>query len=144
MSQQSDEDKLIHSLRDHRDLKYWVMEQLRIQGVVCQETYGNDANGDIQLLDESDVAKVQLWALSQHQMFNPRESNVRLQSSRAPHPPHIEIKTSYLCGQEAEWIVMKETIITVVSASKISRPSQKKFIEAGIAFIANVPRSEFC
>ncbi|MEM8638212.1 MAG: hypothetical protein AAGG51_05230 [Cyanobacteria bacterium P01_G01_bin.54] len=143
MSQPSDEDKLIHSLQDHRDLKYWVMKQLRAQGLTCQETYGNDANGDIQLLDGADVTNVQAWALSQHQLFNPRESNVQLKSSRMSQNPHLEIKTSYLCGKEAEWIVMKETIIAVVSASKISRPSQKRLIEAGIIFIANVPRSEF-
>ncbi|NEO85463.1 MAG: hypothetical protein F6J87_14630 [Spirulina sp. SIO3F2] len=119
------------------------MEKLRDQGFACQETYGNNVNGDIQLLDDTDVSGVQTWILSQYQMFNPKDASLQPQPSRAPSEPHLEIKTSYLCGQEAEWIVRKETIIAVVSASRISRPSQKKFIEAGITFLANVPRSEF-
>lgn len=143
MSQQSDEDRLIGIIRAHRDLKYWVMEKLRAQGFACEETYDNDVNGDIQLLGDVNIAVVQAWVLSQHQWFNPKAENLQLKHSKTSSNPHLEIKTSYLCGQEAESIVTKETVIAVVSAGKISRPSQKRLLEAGIVFMMNVPRSEF-
>jgi hypothetical protein len=47
MAEISDEDKLIRVLQLHKALKQWVMGILREQGIACQETYGNDENGDI-------------------------------------------------------------------------------------------------
>jgi hypothetical protein len=143
MTQQSDEDKLIGILQDHRNLKYWVMQQLQDQGIECQETYGNHPDGDIALANANDVQKVQTWAMTMQQRFNPNESSVSFDQDSSVSGHYVEIKTTYLCGQEVECIIAKETVIAVVSAGKISRPSQKRFVAAGIRFVANVARGEF-
>ncbi|MEA5419230.1 hypothetical protein VB712_08310 [Spirulina sp. CCNP1310] len=143
MADQSDEDKLIQVLQDHRNLKYWVMQQLRARMIECQETYGNNSKGDIVLEDSNDALAVQDWAHEMHHFFNPDEPLTQQASGKLSDASYLEIKTTYLCGQEAEYIITKGTVVVVVSAAKISRPSQKKLAGAGISFVANVSRSQF-
>ncbi|MBF2027337.1 MAG: hypothetical protein IGS48_11290 [Oscillatoriales cyanobacterium C42_A2020_001] len=58
---ETDEDKMIHHYQIHRDLIGWLIGILEKEGVSCQRTIGNDANGDIfypNLEDEPRVKQI--------------------------------------------------------------------------------------
>lgn len=54
-----DEDKMIYKLTVHRDFIGWVINQLKEEGISAQRTTGNDRKGDILLINEADVPRVQ-------------------------------------------------------------------------------------
>jgi hypothetical protein len=142
MSEISDEDKLIKILKLHRDLKRWVMGQLLVQGIQCRETYGNDARGDILIIDRKNTAAAQERVQEIHHQFNPEDTTRQIKRLDVTEP-HIEVKTQYLYGEEVEEIIQYGTVIGVVSAAKISQPSKRKLSLAGIVYAENIPTTEF-
>lgn len=54
-----DEDKMIYKLKVHRDFIGWVIEQLKEEGISAKRTTGNDKKGDILLINQADVPRVQ-------------------------------------------------------------------------------------
>lgn len=143
MGLQSDEDRLIEVLRQHRDLKRWVMSQFADRGIPCQETYGNDEKGDIKLDRSADVAQVHETVLGWQCEFNPQCNAPSIVSSCQPSDPHVEIKTQYLYGQEVDGLIQQGTVVAIVSASRVSAPSQAKLQQSGIAFAENMPITTF-
>lgn len=143
MGLQSDEDRLIEVLRQHRDLKRWVMSQFADRGIPCQETYGNDEKGDIKLDRSADVAQVHETVLGWQCEFNPQCNAPSIVSSCQPSDPHVEIKTQYLYGQEVDGLIQQGTVVAIVSASRVSAPSQAKLQQSGIAFAENIPIAAF-
>lgn len=143
MEKQSDEDRLISILQQHRDLKRWTISQLTNHDIPCRETYDNDEKGDLKILNSADTVKVQQFVRDIHQQFNldaPIAPKVIVNSTSNPH---VEIKTQYLYGQDVEIIIKQGTVIGIVSANRISQPSQDKLNNAGIAFAENIPKSVF-
>jgi hypothetical protein len=143
MEKQSDEDKLIGILQQHRNLKHWVMAQLTIHNLPCRETYGNDEKGDIKIVNSADTLKVQQVVRDIHQQFNQDSPISPTATANSTSHPHLEIKTQYLYGKEVEIIIKQGTVIGIVSANRISQPSQHKLNNAGIAFAENIPKSAF-
>lgn len=138
----SDEDRLIRVLQLHKALKQWTIATLLRQGIVCQETYGNDEKGDIIVINPEDAPRVQQLLDEIQQQFNSNRSLTDRPAFESENP-HLEIKTQYLYGKEVELIIQKGTVIGIVSASNISQPSRLKLDQAGIAYVENVPLSEF-
>ena len=131
MARQSDEDRLIQILQHHKALKHWTMNQLQEEGIPCQETYGNDEKGDIVLITPKDGAQAQTVVEQIHQQFNnndPQEVTIARANLTPTDEPHLEIKTQYLYGQEVDSILEKKTVVGIVSANKISKPSRQKLI----------------
>jgi hypothetical protein len=143
MERQSDEDKLIGILQQHRNLKRWVIAQLTTHNIPCQETYGNDEKGDIKIFNSANTFKVQQVIRDIHQRFNQDDSISPTATANSTLNPHLEIKTQYLYGKEVEIIINQGTVIGVISANKISQPSRHKLNQAGIAFAENIPKSVF-
>jgi predicted transcriptional regulator len=56
--EQTDEDKMIKHLEDHRDLITWVVKKLGAEGIPCQRTTGNDPGGDIFYYNPEDEPRV--------------------------------------------------------------------------------------
>jgi hypothetical protein len=54
-----DEDKMIYKLKVHRDFIGWIIEQLKEEGISAKRTTGNDRKGDILLINQADVPRVQ-------------------------------------------------------------------------------------
>lgn len=55
----TDEDRMIKRLEIHRDLIGNVIKKLEDAGIESRRTTGNDSSGDILIVNESDVPKVQ-------------------------------------------------------------------------------------
>lgn len=54
----TDEDRMIEVYRTHRDFIGWVIDRLRDEGIEARRTTSNDPNGDILIVNESDVPRV--------------------------------------------------------------------------------------
>ncbi|MEQ8464741.1 hypothetical protein [Coleofasciculus sp. E1-EBD-02] len=143
MEQQSDEDRLINILQKHKNLKRWVIAQLTSHYISCRETYGNDENGDIKIINSADTLKVKQLIREIHQQFNQNDSITATATVTSTSNPHLEIKTQYLYGKEVDIIINQGTVIGIVSANRISQPSKQKLNQAGIAFAENIPESTF-
>jgi len=143
MEQQSDEDRLINILQKHRNLKRWVIAQLTSQNILCRETYGNDENGDIKIINSTNTLKVKQMIREIHQQFNPNDSISATATVTSTSNPHLEIKTQYLYGKEVDIIIAQGTVLGIVSANRISQPSKQKLHQASIAFAENIPESTF-
>lgn len=55
----TDEDRMIKKLQIHRDLIGGIIKKLKKAGIEAKRTTGNDSSGDILIVNESDVPKVQ-------------------------------------------------------------------------------------
>jgi hypothetical protein len=55
----TDEDRMIYQLQVHKKCIGWVIEKLQAEGIPCKRTTGNDANGDILIVDENNAKRVQ-------------------------------------------------------------------------------------
>jgi hypothetical protein len=142
MAGTSDEDRLIKILELHRDLKRWVIKQLADQSVQCRETYGNDAKGDILIIDRENSFVAQERIREIHFQFNSEDAD-RQSGKLYVDEPHIEIKTQYLYGEEVEEIIQYGTVVGIVSAGRISQPGKRKLSLAGIVYAENIPITEF-
>lgn len=142
MSPISDEDRQIHALQVHKALKHWAIDQLQARGVLSEETYGNDSSGDIKISDSSGIQPSQALLQDLNCQFNVGSPSQSLQTS-ITDDPHLEIKGSYLYGQEVDEIISKRTVIGVIGASSISGLSKAKLNDSGIAYAENIPSSEF-
>lgn len=51
---------MIETLERHRDIKYMIMNILKKENIYCEETFGNDSNGDIKFNrnDKKEVIEV--------------------------------------------------------------------------------------
>lgn len=67
---ETDEDAMAHRLFVHRDMIGWVIKQLAQEGIQCQRTEGYDRNGDILLLNDNDVPKVQQIIRNYNKKYN--------------------------------------------------------------------------
>jgi hypothetical protein len=50
---------MIYKLKVHRDFIGWIIEQLKEEGISAKRTTGNDRKGDILLINQADVPRVQ-------------------------------------------------------------------------------------
>ena len=55
----TDEDRMIYKLKVHRNFIGWVIKKLKEQGIPCERTTGNDPNGDILIINQEDVPRLQ-------------------------------------------------------------------------------------
>jgi hypothetical protein len=108
----------------------------------CRETYGNDAKGDILILQQKDSPSAQKLIREIHCQFNLEDVYDRTIKVNV-NEPHIEIKTQYLYGEEVDEIIQYGTVIGVVSAARVSQPSKLKLSLVGIVYAENIPLSEF-
>lgn len=143
MSEISDEDRLIRVLQLHKALKKWVMSLLQSQAIECRETYGNDEKGDILIVRSQDTARVQQIVDELQQQFNLDRNNRRVETLIRTDNPHLEIKTQYLYGKEADILIQQGTVIGIVSAGQISQPARLKLEVAGIAYAEKIPLIAF-
>lgn len=67
---ETDEDKMIHQLRVHRNMIGWVIEQLKKEGIDCERTVDNDPSGDILFFKDGDVPKVQQIIRDYNKKYN--------------------------------------------------------------------------
>jgi hypothetical protein len=138
----SDEDKLIEALKAHKALKQWTMKTLQTEGIDCTETYGNDPRGDIRLNEKGKMQQAQSLLANTNTQVNPDASPQEV-LFREVEDPHLEIKTRYIYGKEVDRVIDKQTIIGLVSASRISQIGKQKFNASGIVFAENIPEPEF-
>lgn len=74
-----------------------------------------------------------------HRDFNDGEPIVMSQAKQPlTDNPHLEIKTQYLYGQEVDTIWQQKTVVAMVSANKISKPSRRKLSNSGVVYAENV------
>ena len=66
----SDEDNLIHKLTVHKKLKMFVMNELSKEGIPCEETSGNDPQGDILVVNPEDVPRAKEIIKSINSRYN--------------------------------------------------------------------------
>ncbi|HLP88660.1 MAG TPA: hypothetical protein VK184_08745 [Nostocaceae cyanobacterium] len=66
----TDEDEMIHHLQVHRNLIGWVIDRLRAEGIECDRTRGNDANGDIIYYKAEDEPRVKQIVREIHAKYN--------------------------------------------------------------------------
>lgn len=55
----TDEDKMIYTLKVHRDLIGWVIKKLKEEGILAERTTGNNSKGDILIVKREDAPRVQ-------------------------------------------------------------------------------------
>ncbi len=55
---ETDEDRMMHQLRVHKNFIGWVIDKLKEEGIPCSRTTGNDRKGDILVINEADVPQV--------------------------------------------------------------------------------------
>ena len=53
------EDRMIYRLTVHKNMITWLLSKLETEGITARRTMGNDSHGDIELLNPSDVLRVQ-------------------------------------------------------------------------------------
>lgn len=138
----TDEDLQIARLRIHRDLVGWVIVALEEVGILAERTRGNDENGDIRLLNSSDVILAKERLREIHQRLGGAAINLTAQASQGVY---IEIKaysgtpvTSTLARQ---WID-QQTLLGIVTTTTITQPAKALLNEADIAWIERFPESE--
>lgn len=56
---ETDEDRMIEKLTVHKKFIGWVIERLEVEGISARRTTGNDSKGDILVVNEEDVPRVQ-------------------------------------------------------------------------------------
>ena len=56
---ETDEDRMIEKLTVHKKFIGWVIERLEAEGISARRTTGNDSKGDILVVNEEDVPRVQ-------------------------------------------------------------------------------------
>lgn len=138
----TDEDLQIARLRIHRDLVGWVILALAAAGIPAERTKGNSANGDIRLLDSTDVIRAKERLRELHQQLGGEASNL---TARTSEGVYIEIKaysgTPVTSGLARLWIE-KQTILGIVTTTTITQPAKNLLNEADIAWIERFPESE--
>ena len=55
----TDEDRMIYHLTVHRNMITWLLKQLEDEGIEARRTTGNDSRGDIVILNQDDIPRVQ-------------------------------------------------------------------------------------
>ena len=56
---ETDEDRMMYHYRVHKHFIGWVIERLEAEGISAKRTTGMDRKGDILLINEKDVPRVQ-------------------------------------------------------------------------------------
>jgi hypothetical protein len=140
-SMSTDEDRQIERLLVHRNLVGWVIERLGQASIAAVRTMGNDANGDIRLLQTDDVirAKVVLRGVQQE-----LDGTLRTGRSQIGENVYIEIKaysTTTVTAALARRLVQKSTVMGVVTTGHITNPAKALFDEADIAWIERFPEA---
>lgn len=70
MERLSDEEKARQTLERHLNLKKWIMNLFKKDGIKSEETYGNDKRGDIIVVNPEDVPKAKKKIREINEKFN--------------------------------------------------------------------------
>lgn len=67
----TDEDKMIHKLKVHKNLVSWILGFLQREQIPSERTKGNNPNGDIFYYNEEDDEKVRKVVKDLNKKYNP-------------------------------------------------------------------------
>lgn len=138
----TDEDLQIARLQVHRDLVGWVIHALNQSKILAERTRGNDSNGDIRLNNPTDIFAAKALLREIHQHLHGESVDVVPRSSSGIY---IEIKaysgTTITSGLVRQ-LIRQETVLGIVTTTKITQPAKLLLNQADIAWIDRFPEDQ--